>query len=178
MSDSMFSGWGIRTLGADELAYDPDDYQVGAVWPHDNAIVHAGLKRYGFDAEAERLFTAIFEAALAQPDARLPELFAGHSRAEQPTPLPYPDACVPQAWAAGALPFMLLTMLGLHPDAPRQELHLIRPRLPRWLRRVVVRDLRIGSAVADLGFVRSGNATRVVILRQEGPLHIRIFPAR
>ncbi|HYH27928.1 MAG TPA: glycogen debranching N-terminal domain-containing protein, partial [Actinomycetota bacterium] len=44
----MFSGWGIRTMGKNEAAYNPMSYHNGSVWPHDNALIAAGLKRYGF----------------------------------------------------------------------------------------------------------------------------------
>src|SRR5207245_1434944 len=42
LSTPMFSGWGIRTLAVGEAAFNPIDYQVGAVWPHDNSLIAAG----------------------------------------------------------------------------------------------------------------------------------------
>jgi glycogen debranching enzyme len=64
---TMFNGWGIRTLADDETAYDPLGYHLGSVWPHDNALIVAGLRRYGLDVEAERVFTGLFEAAVEFP---------------------------------------------------------------------------------------------------------------
>ncbi len=55
MSERLFSGWGVRTLASSEAAYNPIDYQVGAVWPHDNALIAAGLKRCGLAEEAVRI---------------------------------------------------------------------------------------------------------------------------
>ena len=104
-------------MGAAEAAYDPDDYQSGSIWPHDNSLIMDGLRRYGFAAEAEKVFTAIFEVAQQFPDGRLPELFAGYRRTARSRPIPYPETCSPQAWAAGAIPFMLTSSLGLEPDA-------------------------------------------------------------
>jgi len=43
MAKDMWSGWGIRTLSAGHIAYDPLSYQCGSVWPHDNAIAAAGF---------------------------------------------------------------------------------------------------------------------------------------
>jgi glycogen debranching enzyme len=172
MSPEMFSGWGIRTIASDELAYDPADYQVGAVWPHDNAIILAGLKRYGFEAAAERVFSALVEAALARPDRRLPELFGGHTRQAGSGPRRYPEACVPQAWAAAALPYALQSLLGLQPDAAAGTLRIVRPRLPRWLDRVVLRDLRVADRTADIEWWRDGRSTRVRALRQDAGLRI------
>src|SRR5690606_13486784 len=97
MSDRLFSGWGIRTLASGELRYNPLSYHNGSVWPHDTALIAAGLKRYGFDAEADRLRDALFDLAACQPDLRPPELVAGYQRSDSP-PIPYPAACRPQAW--------------------------------------------------------------------------------
>ena len=54
MAPDMWTGWGIRTLSADHPAFNPYNYQNGSVWPHDNAIIALGFKRYGFGAEAAR----------------------------------------------------------------------------------------------------------------------------
>lgn len=109
MCPEMFSGWGVRTLATDMGAYNPVSYHNGSVWPHDNALIVAGLMRYGFVKEAQTLSTALLEAA-EFTDNRLPELFCGFSRGQCPEPLPYPTACSPQAWAS-ATPVMLLRSL-------------------------------------------------------------------
>jgi glycogen debranching enzyme len=67
------------------------------------------LLRYGFVAEAQRISTALLEAA-EYSGGRLPELFCGFSRDQLPTPVPYPTACSPQAWAA-TTPIHLVTSL-------------------------------------------------------------------
>lgn len=109
MSPQMFSGWGVRTLASDMGAYNPASYHNGSVWPHDNALIVAGLMRYGFVNEAQRISTALLEAA-DHSDGRLPELFCGFSRERVPEPVPYPTACSPQAWAA-TTPIHLVTSL-------------------------------------------------------------------
>jgi glycogen debranching enzyme len=109
MSPEMFSGWGVRTLASNMGAYNPVSYHNGSVWPHDNALIMAGLLRYGFTAEAQRISTALLEAA-EYSDGRLPELFCGFSREEFTAPVPYPTACSPQAWAA-TTPILLVTSL-------------------------------------------------------------------
>jgi len=173
LSRGMFSGWGIRTMAASEVAYDPEDYQVGAVWPHDNSLIVQGLKRYGFDRDALRVFTGLFEAALRFPDQRLPELFAGFTREEFEPPVGYPNACSPQAWAAGTMPFMLQSILGLEPDAIQGVLRVVRPRLPHWLRQVTLRGLRVGEGSVDLRFARVDGVVHVGILNLEGPLRVQ-----
>jgi glycogen debranching enzyme len=109
-SPDLFSGWGVRTLARHHGAFDPVSYHNGSVWPHDNAIIAAGLGAYGFSAEAERIATALFDAALQDPDGRLPELFGGFDRTKDSSFEPYPGACRPQAWAAAA-PLMLARAL-------------------------------------------------------------------
>src|SRR5207302_6512071 len=101
MAPDMFSGWGIRTLSEKAVGYNPLSYHCGSVWPHDNAIVAAGLMRYGFVEEAQRLILALLAAAAAQ-DSRLPELFSGLARDEFPMVVSYPTSCSPQAWASAS----------------------------------------------------------------------------
>lgn len=174
LSERMFCGWGTRTLAEGEAAYNPIDYQVGAVWPHDNALIAAGLKRYGRDEQALAVLSGMFEAAIRFPHYRLPELFAGFSRAQYSVPVRYPVACNPQAWSAGAIPYLLQTTLGLHPNALARELRIIRPLLPDWLGSVTLRGLRVGDAAVDLRFERSHGVTLVAVLRREGELRVAI----
>jgi glycogen debranching enzyme len=139
MSPEMFSGWGVRTLASDMGAYNPASYHNGSVWPHDNAIIVAGLLRYGFVAEAQRIATAILEAA-EYSGGRLPELFCGFSRDQIAEPVPYPTACSPQAWAA-TTPILLVTSLM------RYDTHVSRRGL--WMDPVLPKsygDLHITNA--------------------------------
>jgi glycogen debranching enzyme len=160
-ADDMFSGWGIRTLASTAAAYNPMSYHLGSVWPHDNALVLAGFRRYGYDGPALRIFDGLFEAATKFRSFRLPELFCGFARqATAQEPVRYPVACSPQAWAAGALPHALYSLLGLHPDASLKRLEIRRPRLPSWLPDVSVRDLRVGTARVDVHFRREADGPR------------------
>ncbi len=102
----LWTGWGIRTLGSGEARYNPVSYHNGSVWPHDTALIAAGLARYGYRTEARRVRDALYDLAAAQPDLRLPELVGGYARDERP-PVPYPVACRPQAWDAAALVHVL-----------------------------------------------------------------------
>ncbi|GAA4598179.1 glycogen debranching N-terminal domain-containing protein [Planotetraspora phitsanulokensis] len=135
LSDRMFTGFGIRTLASDMGAYNPMSYHNGSVWPHDNALIAAGLMRYGFVEEAQRVVTGMIHAARLF-DGRLPELFCGFDRAEFPVPVPYPTSCSPQAWASAAPIQLTRTLLRLDPRASHGRLWLS-PVLPEgfgWLR--------------------------------------------
>ena len=118
MGESLWSGWGVRTMSAVEAGYSPLEYHNGTVWPHDNSLIAAGLARYGRWPEAHRIVRRMLNAA-AYFGYQLPEVFAGFSRAETPFPIPYPTSCKPQAWAAGTPVLLLQLLLGLAPDRDR-----------------------------------------------------------
>jgi glycogen debranching enzyme len=174
MQDDMFSGWGVRTLSSRERRYNPVGYHLGSVWPHDNAIVAMGLKHYGLDQEFLRIFDAMLEAASYFEHHRLPEVFSGYSKREFYMPVPYPEACHPQVWAAGALPMMLQAGLGLQPDAFEQTLHIVRPMLPAGVNRLDFRGLHVGKATVDLRFERSGHGFKTTVVRNRGQLKVRV----
>jgi len=163
MDDAMFSGWGIRTLARGEAAFNPVGYHLGTVWPHDTAIVAAGLRSYGYDDDFRALYEALIDAASHADQLRLPELFAGFSRTQFETPVPYPVACHPQAWAAGAIPYLLTCGLGLRADGLERSLRVRRPSLPRWVNRVEVEGLQIAGARVDLLFERSVDGENVAL---------------
>ncbi len=131
MSPAMFSGWGVRTLSKTGGGYNPISYHCGSVWPHDTAIVAAGLARYGFDAAAQQLIFGLMDAARAQ-GGRLPELFSGLDRDELSIPVGYPTSCSPQAWAAASPLLCLRTLLRLDPWVPYGKTWLC-PNLPEWI---------------------------------------------
>ncbi|MGE3856155.1 MAG: glycogen debranching N-terminal domain-containing protein [Dehalococcoidia bacterium] len=174
LRDDMFNGWGIRTLSTEERRYNPIGYHLGTVWPHDNAIIADGFRRYGFADEADRLFDALVQAATHFEDYRLPEVFAGYEREEYHVPVRYPVACHPQAWAAGTLPYMLQSALGLVPEGFDRRLRIVRPRLPGFVDRLMLRGLRVGDAVADIRFEREDGAVQVRVERVEGDLDVRV----
>jgi glycogen debranching enzyme len=103
MSEALWSGWGLRTLGSGERRYAPSSYHNGSVWPHDTAIFAMGLARYGFTKEYRKVRAALFEMAMNLPDHRIPELISGHPREEGLGPVQYGHASSPQAWSAASL---------------------------------------------------------------------------
>lgn len=174
MQEDMFCGWGVRTLSAKEKAYNPLDYQTGSVWPHDNALIALGLRRWGFADAMVSIFTGIFEAATQFSEFRLPEVFDGFSRKEYSRPVHYPVACSPQAWASGAIPLLLQTALGLEPDALHGTLCIHRPHLPEWLKTVEIHQLRVGDAEIDLRYRREDGTTLVAVLGRRGEIDISV----
>jgi glycogen debranching enzyme len=133
-----------------------------------------GLKRYGFEGHLNRLATALFAAAKSFPYYRLPEVFGGETRSAHNSPVPYPIACRPHAWAAGAVPLTTQAILGLCPDAFNRRLYIVRPRLPDWLRTVDLRGLRVGQAEVDLTYELRAGDTHVQVLETRGDLSISV----
>lgn len=172
LAPDMFCGWGVRTLSSGCPAYNPMSYHNGSVWPHDNAIIAAGLKRYGHHEAALTIAECLFEVAATAGDLRLPELYCGFDRAERSNAVSYPVACIPQAWAA-ASPFLILqAMLGISADAPGRSLTVERPALPQWLGRVRLQGLRVGDASVTLDFHRDREATGFTLAEQAGELEV------
>jgi glycogen debranching enzyme len=172
MAEHMFSGWGVRTLSDRNPAFNPLGYHTGSVWPHDGTMVASGLRRHGFDNDFLRVFDALLEAASRFDDYRLPELFGGFARKPGEDPVPYPVACRPQAWAAGSIPYLLATGLGLEPDALHGKLRVVKPLLPGWVDRLSVEGMRVGDALVSLRFERAGRQVVLADARIEGNLEL------
>lgn len=165
--EDMWSGWGVRTLSAENPAYDPLEYQRGSVWPHDNGIIAAGLYRYGERERASRIATAILEAAAMFERFRLPELFAGFSRAEDPFPVQIITANTPQAWASGTIFHLVRTIVGLNPDALNRRLYLD-PDLPPGLDDLTLTDLKVGGTRLSVRFARATGKCKFDVIEREG----------
>ncbi|GAN77334.1 amylo-alpha-1,6-glucosidase [Acidisphaera rubrifaciens] len=172
MRPDMWSGWGIRTLSAEHKAFNPYAYQLGSVWPHDNAIIALGFKRYGFAAEAGRIARDISGAASHFQSNQLPELYAGIQRDGTNFPVQYLGANVPQAWAAGSVFMLLQSILGIVPAAPERRLY-VDPVLPHWLPDVTLVDMRVGDQVFDIHFTGNGDGAAFEVLRGDPAAVVR-----
>jgi glycogen debranching enzyme len=172
MEEASFAGWGVRTVATSERRYNPQSYHNGSIWPHDNALIAAGMARYGYTTAARRILTAMADLSEAVDLHRLPELICGFPRRGREYPTLYPVACAPQAWAAGAVFLLLAATLGVHIDAPARRISFSRGRLPDtidWLR---LTDLAVGDARIDLRFERHPHDIGATVLRREGQIEI------
>jgi glycogen debranching enzyme len=167
-----FSGWGVRTLSAAEVRYNPMSYHNGSVWPHDNALIACGLARYGLKDEVLQILRGLFDASVFVDLHRMPELFCGFERRPGEGPTLYPVACAPQAWAAAAVYLLLQACLGLTIHAPQAQVRFAYPLLPPSLKEVRVLNLAVGDASLDLLLLRHGNDIGINVLRREGKVEI------
>ncbi|MBI5174000.1 MAG: amylo-alpha-1,6-glucosidase [Candidatus Melainabacteria bacterium] len=172
MAEDMHSGWGIRTLSMDSVAFNPVSYHNGSVWPHDNAIIGEGMRKIGRVGDMLKIMNGIVDVAMNDPEHRLPELFCGFDRVGNQRPVDYPVSCRPQAWAAGSLLQMVKACLNFQPDAVNRTLKIVDPVLPDWLKCLTIRRLQVGGAVLDLAVETQEGATYARILRKSGTLKV------
>ncbi len=153
-SPPMFSGWGVRTMATTSEGYNPIGYHTGSVWPHDNAIIAAGLVRYGFVEEAHLIISGILDAA-GTHGGRLPELFAGLARDDFPGVVPYPTSCSPQAWAAATPLAFLRSILRLDPWVPHGQIWMA-PQLLPGMSELHVRNISLGGGRVNVSVTEKG----------------------
>jgi glycogen debranching enzyme len=172
MSPDFFSGWGVRTVGCHESRYNPLSYHNGSIWPHDNAIIAAGMARYGYREFAGRILMSLLDVSSAVDLHRLPELFCGVDRRSGQGPTLYPVACSPQAWAAGAIFMLLQACLGISVHADEPSLVFDRPYLPRGIPQLSVRNFRIADNWISLHLERNAGPVRLEVLEKQGEIEV------
>lgn len=150
VGEDMFCGWGIRTLSAKEVRYNPMSYHNGSIWPHDNALIAAGLARYGFQNEAMKILSALFSASLFIDMQRLPELYCGFKQRSGEGPTAYPVACSPQAWSVAAVFLLLQACLQIEINALEKTIVFNKPELPEYLDKIVINNLKTGDDYCDV----------------------------
>jgi glycogen debranching enzyme len=173
MAPDMFSGWGIRTLSSDSPHYNPMSYHNGTIWPHDNSIAAAGLRRYRHAEAAGLVIDGIMEAGVRMPDYRLPELFCGFRRDRQYNsgPAEYLVSCNPQAWGAGAAFHLMQTALGIVPDTTAGRLYL-NPVPFGQARSVEIRGMRVGNGKLSFKVAYNGGRPDVEVLEKPDDLDV------
>jgi len=173
--EDFHSGWGIRTLAAGQVRYNPMSYHNGSVWPHDNAIIAAGLARYGFKESAIRILSGLFDATLFLDMSRLPELFCGFERGPGAGPTPYPVACAPQSWSSGSVYLLLQSCLGLSVDGIQSRVSFDHPALPQSLEEITIRRLRVGQGTVDLVIRRYERDVGIDVLDRVGSVQVEVL---
>jgi glycogen debranching enzyme len=172
MATTSFTGWGIRTVDSREVRYNPMSYHNGSIWPHDNALIAAGLARYGFRREAASIFEGLFAASVHMDLRRLPELFCGFPRQRNSAPTTYPVACVPQSWATAAPLSLIQSVLGLDFDFESQSITFHQPLMPDFLEEVRLSNLHIGHGAADVLLQCNGNEVAVHLISRRGNVDV------
>jgi glycogen debranching enzyme len=159
----MNSGFGLRTLAASSVGFNPLGYHTGSVWAHDTAIAISGMSRTS-GVVAKRAASSLIEGLLAAAEGftyRMPELYGGHDRTGQSRPLAYPASCRPQAWAAASAVSVLTALVGLRPDVPGRTVRF---------------DPLPGSGPLAVGGLDIAGSSLFVRLTESGQPHVTGLP--
>jgi glycogen debranching enzyme len=175
LGPESFSGWGVRTVAACEICYNPMSYHAGSVWPHDNALIAQGLSRYGLTEKSLHIWNGLFTAGMHFESQRMPELFCGFPQEAGEGPVLYPVACAPQAWSAASVFLLLQACLGLEISAPQSRISFLRPQLPPALGELRIHNLKLAEATVDLLLLRHADDVGVNVLRREGNVQIVVM---
>ncbi len=170
----MFNGWGVRTLSNLSPAYNPMGYHIGSVWPHDNSLIALGMRSQSLVKQSLRIAQGLIDMTISQPYHRPPELFCGYEHDGFTSPVQYPVACSPQAWATGTIFQLISIMVNFVPDANNNQLHIIDPCLLNSINRLSIQNLRIGQTLLDLEFERYGDTTACRVNKKRGNLRVII----
>lgn len=140
LKSDLYSGWGIRTLSAKEIRFNPVSYHNGSVWPHDNAIIMAGFAKYGLTKELSSLANSYFSTLPKLPSERPPELYCGFTKEESDSPLSYPTSCRIQSWSVASIFLVIQSIANLGFDAKPTK-HFINNSLPYSLKRLTINNI-------------------------------------
>jgi glycogen debranching enzyme len=172
LSDSSFSGWGIRTVASSEVRYNPMAYHNGSVWPHDNALIAHGLARYGHKLATIKILEAFFDASVNLEVHRLPELYCGFQRRGGEGPTHYPVACAPQSWAAASIFMFLQACLGMAIDSGAGTVTFTNPVLPGFLKEVRIGNLQLQEGAVDLLLLNRTHDVGINVLKKMGNVQV------
>ena len=96
-AEDLWTPAGIRTHSTRDPVFDADSYQRGSVWPHDNWIIHEGLRAVGRHDDAAQIRRAVLDACRSLE--AIPELYAVHDGRAVALAVAQPV----QAWSCGAV---------------------------------------------------------------------------
>jgi len=172
LTPHSFTGWGVRTVECGQSRYNPLSYHNGSVWPHDNSLIAVGLAKYGCKHLAGKILLGLLDLSNTVELHRLPELICGLERRRGEGPTLYPVACSPQAWAAGAVFFLLQACLGISINEEHKQIVFDRPYLPDGIPQLWIKNLRLGTDSVDLQLDRQRDTVGVQVLEKHGNFNV------
>jgi glycogen debranching enzyme len=175
LDETMFSGWGIRTISTKEARYNPMSYHNGSVWPHDNAIIACGFSKYNLMHEVAQIVSATFDTTAYMEGQRLPELFCGFEREKGKAPTSYPVACSPQAWSVGAIFLLIQAFLGMQINAAAKTITFCHPVLPDFLKDITITNLRLNDKILIIQIRRSKDGIDATLLSPDKDVTLKVF---
>lgn len=148
----MNSGWGIRTLSSKEIRYNPVSYHNGSVWPHDNAMIMAGMSKYGLKEELTTLAESYFNTFPKLPAERPPELYCGFPREYPDGPFSYPTSCRIQSWSVASF-FLAIQSIANIGFNGRPTDHFYDTALPKCINSLTINNIYYHDMPDSLGSI-------------------------
>ncbi len=150
-------------------------YHNGSIWPHDNALIAAGLARYGHTEQRDAgVRRARSMRACISMRTGCRSCSAASRGAPAPVPTLYPVACSPQAWAAAAVFGMLQACLGLEVRSSAPEIVLHTPRLPPFLDWIRISRLGAPGPSIDIVLQRHERNVGVEVIRKDAGVTVMV----
>jgi glycogen debranching enzyme len=132
------------------------------------SVLNGNQQRYGFRADAARIFQGLFEASTYIDLKRLPELICGFQRLRSHGPTFYHVACAPQAWAAASILSLVQSCRGLGFDPENGTVVFDQPVVPEFSGDITLRQLSLGQDRLDAHFARANSEVAVSVLARSG----------
>lgn len=173
---SMLSSWGVRTMSTEEKAFNAFSYHDGSIWPFENSLMMAGLKKYGFVQCAQEIQEALIASSDFFEYRRWPEVYCGVTQETAGVLARQPDACRPQAWSSGVVFMMVQTWLGVAPRPFARHVD-ITPVLPAGVQELKVEKMSVCGESLSLRILRENGCLLMEIIDNPGNLDIMIHPA-
>src|SRR5262249_55202642 len=150
----------------------PMSYHNGSIWPHDNALIAAGLANYEMKSAALAVLSALNDASTYLDLHRLPELYCGFDRRSGEGPTLYPVACAPQSWSAASGYLIWQACWGLRISGRDRKISFHQPHLPEFLREVRIHNLRVDDGGVDLLLQRHARHVGINVLDKRGDVEV------
>lgn len=163
VDDRIASGFGLRSLAADDPCYWPMLERGGAIHPHETGVAIEGLLRAGHDVEARALAEQLLVAATAF-GGRLPAAYAGYGVEDVDAPQPFPGSCSPHA-ASAATAIVAHRALEVRARSTRAE-HA--ERAERHLTAVEGSGTRAVAHASGAGYAGPASRPHLRLVQQEG----------
>jgi glycogen debranching enzyme len=86
----------------------------------------------------------------------------------------YPVACSPQAWSAGAAFLLVRAALGIKVRGKDRQICFVNPHLPEGLDEIVIENLMVRDAAADIVARRRDGKVTVETIRKKGRIEVGV----
>ncbi len=133
VEEKLLSEFGVLSVAKDDLSYNFNGYQNGAIWPLLTSMLAGAAYYYGDDDLGKKCIKILKEKNLsAQCSSRINEIY-------QPDGVP--EGCPSQAWSIGLIPQILdKCFLGIEMDVPHKKIRVKVPKKEVKAERIFLLD--------------------------------------